>query len=190
MEKEMIDKAIDSAIEVFKNGGVVIYPTDTIWGIGCDATNEMACVRINEIKNRPATKSFIVLVDSVQMLERFVPEIPEVCYQLIDSAVRPLTIIYANPKGLANSLLAEDGSVGIRVTNDPICKKMIRSLRKPIVSSSVNLSGEASATVFSDISNQLKTKVDYVFPDTGLSSKTPSQIIKIGLNSSVQIIRN
>ena len=186
----MIDKAIDSAIEAFKNGGVVIYPTDTIWGIGCDATNETACVRINEIKNRPATKSFIVLVDSVQMLERFVPESPEVCYQLIDSAVRPLTIIYANPKGLANSLLAEDGSVGIRVTNDPICKKMIRSLRKPIVSSSVNLSGEASATVFSDISNQLKSKVDYVFPDTGLSSKTPSQIIKIGLNSSVQIIRN
>lgn len=186
----MIDKAIEAAIETFKNGGVVIYPTDTIWGIGCDATDEHACLKINEIKNRPATKSFIVLVDSVQMLERFVPEIPEVCYQLIDSAVRPLTIIYANPKGLANSLLAEDGSVGIRVTNDPICKKLIRSLRKPIVSTSVNLSGEASAIVFSDISNQLKSKVEYVFPDTGLSSKIPSQIIKIGLNSSVQIIRS
>ena len=190
MEKETIDSAIFKAVEVFKSGGIVIYPTDTIWGIGCDASDEQACVKINEIKNRPATKSFIVLVDSIQMLERIVPEIPEVCYQLIDTATRPLTIIYENPKGLAKSLLAEDGSVGIRVTNDPICKKMIRSLRKPIVSTSVNISGEASATEFSDISNQLKSKVDYVFPDTGLSSKTPSQIIKVGLNSSVQIIRN
>src|SRR6218665_2922987 len=130
---------IQEAIEALKAGKTILYPTDTIWGIGCDATNEEACQRVLEIKNRPADKSFVLLADSFQMIEKYIPEFPSVCYDLVDLSEKPLTIIYPNAQGLAKSVLATDGSVGIRLTKDPLCLALIRSIRKPIVSTSANL---------------------------------------------------
>lgn len=176
--------------EVLKNGGIILYPTDTIWGIGCDATNEEACRKILELKNRPSEKSFIVLVDSIAMLEKYTLEFPEVCYELVDYAEKPLTIVYPNAKGLANSVIAGDGSVGIRVTKDPDCLKLIRSIRKPIVSTSANISGEKSPTSWEEISNTIKEGVDCILQNLEKkSTNKPSQIIKIGMDSSVKIIR-
>jgi L-threonylcarbamoyladenylate synthase len=181
---------MEKAIETLKNGGVILYPTDTIWGIGCDATNEAACQKISQIKNRPDNKSFIILVDSVQMIEKYIPEFPDVCYDLVDLADKPLTIIYPNAKGLAPSILADDGSVGIRVTKDPICLKLIRSMRKPLVSTSANLSGEANPSCFADVNQQIKDQVDaIVMEKLDVKNNVASQIIKIGLNYSIQVIR-
>jgi len=116
----------DQTIEVLKNGGTILYPTDTIWGIGCDATNEEACQKIIKMKNRPEEKSFILLMDGFQMLEKYVPDFNEVCYDLVELSEDPLTIIYPSAKGIAPSILASDGTVGIRITKYPICLKLIR----------------------------------------------------------------
>jgi L-threonylcarbamoyladenylate synthase len=181
---------MEKAIETLKNGDVILYPTDTIWGIGCDATNEAACQKISQIKNRTDNKSFIILVDSVQMIEKYIPEFPDVCYDLVDLADKPLTIIYPNAKGLAPSILADDGSVGIRVTKDPICLKLIRSMRKPLVSTSANLSGEANPSCFADVNQQIKDQVDaIVMEKLDVKNNVASQIIKIGLDYSIQVIR-
>ncbi len=181
---------MEKAIETLKNGGVILYPTDTIWGIGCDATNEAACQKISQIKNRPDNKSFIILVDSIQMIEKYIPEFPDVCYDLVDLADKPLTIIYPNAKGLAPTILADDGSVGIRVIKDPICLKLIRSMRKPLVSTSANLSGEANPSCYSDVNQQIKYKVDaIVMEKLDFKNNIASQIIKIGLDYSIQVIR-
>lgn len=181
---------MEHIIKTLQEGGTILYPTDTIWGLGCDATNDEACHKIHDIKNRPANKSLIVLVDSFQMLERYVPEFSDVCYELAELAIKPLTIIYPKAKGLAASVIAEDGSVGIRLTKDPICLKLIRGLKKPIVSTSANLSGEAHPTCFADIPTIIKEKVDAIVEER-LKDKqiAPSQIIKIGLDGNVKIIR-
>jgi L-threonylcarbamoyladenylate synthase len=182
---------IDQVIETLKSGGTILYPTDTIWGLGCDATNEEACQKILELKERPSEKSFIVLVDSFQMLERYVPEFHPVCYDLADLADKPLTIIYPSAKGLAKSVLGADGSVGIRITKDPNCLKLIRSIRKPIISTSANLSGKPSPTNYQEIDQLIKSKVNAILEDR-LNEKmvTPSQIIKIDLDGSVKVIRS
>lgn len=181
---------LENTIEQLKSGGIILYPSDTIWGLGCDATNDEACQRIHELKERPANKSFIVLVDGFPMLERYVPDFNPVCYELTDLATRPLTIIYPSAKGLAPSVLAEDGTVGIRITTDVNCLRLIRSLRKPMVSTSANLSGEMSPTCFSEIAPTIKNGVDAILEDR-LTDKMirPSQIIKIGLDGSVTVIR-
>jgi L-threonylcarbamoyladenylate synthase len=182
---------VEKAIDQLRNGGIILFPTDTIWGVGCDATNEAACQKIMDLKQRPENKSFVLLADSFQMIEKYIPEFPSVVYDLVDLAERPLTIIYPNAQGLAKSVLAQDGSVGIRLTKDPICLKLIRSIRKPIVSTSANLSGEPSPTCFDEISPVLKQGVDAIVEERLNEIRTqPSQIIKIGLDSSVQIIRN
>ena len=181
---------IEQTIDVLKTGGIILYPTDTIWGIGCDATDESACQRIIEIKNRPEEKSFILLVDGFAMLERYVPDFHPICYDLADLADKPLTIIYPSVKGIAPSIPAADGTVGIRITKDPICLKLIRSIRKPIVSTSANLSGQPSPTSFKEIDPALINAVDAVLNErTTEKMTTPSQIIKIGLDGSVQVIR-
>lgn len=178
-------------IEAVKTGKTILYPSDTIWGIGCDATNEEACQRILEIKQRPENKSFILLVDSFQMIEKYIPEFPAVCYDLVDLSDKPLTIIYPNAQGLAPSVLAQDGSVGIRLTKDPICLSLIRSIKKPIVSTSANISGQPFPTNFENIDSSIKTKVDAIINlRTNEQLVTPSQIIKIGLDSSIQVIRS
>ncbi len=181
---------IREIVETLKSGGTILYPTDTVWGIGCDATNDEACNKIIEIKNRPDHKSFILLVDNFAMLERYITNFQEVCYDLVDLATQPLTIIYPNAKGLAPSILAKDGSVGIRITEDPTCLKLIRGLKKPLVSTSANLSGEKNANFFEEISEEIKMKVDAIVKlNLEKEMSRPSQIIKIGLNGSVDILR-
>lgn len=181
---------MDEIIEGLKKGSTVLYPTDTVWGLGCDATNEEACQKILGLKNRPEEKSFILLVDSFNMIERFIPEFHEICYDLADVAVKPLTIIYPNAKGLAPSVIAADGSVGIRITQDPNCLKLIRGIRKPLVSTSANISGQPTPTSFSEIDESIKTNVDFIVKER-LTEKmtTPSQIIKIGINGDVKVLR-
>jgi len=181
---------IQEAIEALKAEKTILYPTDTIWGLGCDATNEEACQRILEIKKRPENKSFVLLADSFQMIEKYIPEFASVCYDLADLSESPLTIIYPNAQGLAKSVLASDGSVGIRLTKDPLCLALIRSIKKPIVSTSANLSGEPSPTCYDDIPQEIKENVDAIVKERLTEKRTqPSQIIKIGLDSSVEIIR-
>lgn len=181
---------IKQAIETLKKGGTLLYPTDTIWGIGCDATNEEAVEKVIQIKSRGKEKSFIILVESVNRLERLVPEFPDVCYDLIDYADKPLTIIYEDVKGVAKNVLAQDGSVGIRVTKDPLCQQLIRGLNRPIVSTSANFSGTPSPSKFADISENLKAQLDFILDELNEEVTTKaSTIIKIGKNSSVQIIR-
>lgn len=177
-------------IEGLKKGGTVLYPSDTIWGLGCDATNEEACQKILALKNRPEEKSFILLVDSFQMIDRFIPEYHEICYDLADLAVKPLTIIYPNAKGLAPSVIAADGSVGIRITQDPNCLKLIRGMRKPLVSTSANLSGQSSPTSYDTIDASIKKNVDFIMKER-LTEKmtTPSQIISIGISGDVKVLR-
>lgn len=185
---EMFDK--EKISEILKNGGTILYPTDTIWGIGCDATNEEACQKIIQIKNRPQEKSFIILVDSFLMLEKYIPDFPSVCYDLVELAEKPLTIIYPDAKGIAPSILAEDGSVGIRLTKDPICLNIIRTIKKPLVSTSANISGGKNPSCFSEINPKIKNQVDLIIEER-LDEKrnAPSQIIKIGLDSSIKVIR-
>jgi L-threonylcarbamoyladenylate synthase len=181
---------LEKTISTLNEGGIILYPTDTIWGIGCDATHEEACKRIFELKERPSEKSFIVLVDDFPMLERYVPDFHPVSYDLADIADKPLTIIYPSAKGLAPSVLAADGTVGIRITKDPNCLKLIRGLRKPIVSTSANISGQPNPTCFNEINEKITQGVDAILEER-LQEKmtTPSQIIKIGLDGSVAVIR-
>lgn len=178
-------------IEALKSGKTILYPSDTIWGLGCDATNEVACQRILELKNRPEQKSFIVLVDGWRMLEKYVPEFHEICYDLADLADKPLTIIYPGAKGLAKSVVNSDGSVGIRITKDPLCLTLIRALNKPLVSTSANISGQPFAKRFDEIPESIKTGVDQIVRERLTDTMDrASQIIRIGLNGEVSILRH
>ncbi len=182
---------LEKAIEVLNAGGTILYPTDTIWGIGCDATNEEACQKVYGIKNRPENKSFVLLVDSFRMVEHYVPEFAEVIYDLVDLSVKPLTIIYPSARQLAPSVLASDGTVAIRITKDPTCLKLIRGMRKPLVSTSANSSGEEYGKTFQEISDQIKKGVDFCLEErTTEVLETPSQIIKVDLDGGVKIIRS
>ena len=143
-------------------GGVILYPTDTIWGIGCDATNEEAVRRVYEIKQRSDSKAMLVLVDSPVKVDFYVQDVPEVAWDLIEVADKPLTIIYSGARNLAPNLIAEDGSVGIRVTNEGFSKRLCQQFRKAIVSTSANISGQPSPANYSEITEELKSMVDYV----------------------------
>lgn len=181
---------IHDAAEGLKNGDTLLYPTDTVWGIGCDATNEDAIKKIVEIKQRPEDKSFIILVENVAMLERYVKDFPEVCYDLIDYAEEPLTIIYDSPMHLPKSLLAKDGTIAIRVTNDMNCKKLIQRIKKPLVSTSANISGNKNPVCFADIDENIKSAVDLILEDRlDETMKKPSSIIKVSNDNSVKVIR-
>ena len=181
---------IHDAVEGMKEGKTLLYPTDTVWGLGCDASNEEAIQKIFGIKNRPNDKSFIVLVDSVAMLERYVANIPEVCFDLIDFSVRPLTIIYDEPINLPKSLLAADGTIAIRVTEDMNCKKMIQRLRKPLVSTSANITNQPNVNTFTEISNDIKSAVDLILNERLEEvMRKPSSIVKVGSNNDVKVIR-
>ena len=174
-----------------REGGVILYTTDTIWGIGCDATNEDAVRRVYEIKQRQDSKAMLVLVDSSVKVDFYVRDVPEVAWDLIDLADKPLTIIYSGARNLAANLLAEDGSVGIRVTNEDFSKRLCQQFRKAIVSTSANISGEASPSNFSEISENIIHAVDYVvkWKQNDNSRKVPSGIIKLGINGEVVVIR-
>ena len=172
-------------------GGVILYPTDTIWGIGCDATNEEAVRRVYEIKQRQDSKAMLVLVDSSVKVDFYVRDVPEVAWDLIDLADKPLTIIYSGARNLAANLLAEDGSIGIRVTNEEFSKRLCQQFRKAIVSTSANISGQPSPKNFSEISEEVKSAVDYIvgYRQEEMSNPKPSSIIKLGKGGVIKIIR-
>lgn len=171
--------------------GVILYPTDTIWGIGCDATNEDAVHRVYEIKQRQDSKAMLVLVDSSVKVDFYVRDVPEVAWDLIDLADKPLTIIYSGARNLAANLLAEDGSVGIRVTNEDFSKRLCQQFRKAIVSTSANISGQPSPKNFSEISEEVKSAVDYIvgYRQEEMSNPKPSSIIKLDKGGVIKIIR-
>ncbi len=182
---------IRRALDVLNKGGVILYPTDTIWGIGCDATNEEAVSRVYAIKRRTDAKALITLVDSEAKIQGYVREIPDVAWQLIDCSTRPLTIIYDGARHLAPNLLAEDGSVAIRLTREAFSRELCLRFHRPIVSTSANLSGEPSPATFDDISENIKQAVDYVCTSRrdDRTPARPSSIIKLAANGEVKIIR-
>jgi L-threonylcarbamoyladenylate synthase len=185
------EEDLRNSVKALKEGKVILYPTDTVWGIGCDCTNAAAVARIFSIKGRSDSKSLIVLVDSEFMLQRYVKEVPDAASQIISVSDQPLTIIYPSGKNLASGVTAEDGSIGIRITADPFCSELIGRLRRPIVSTSANISGEPAPSNFVDVSKAIVESVDYTAwhkrEDRHRHSASP--VIKIELNGQIKIIR-
>jgi L-threonylcarbamoyladenylate synthase len=186
-EKEDLKKAL----EVLRNGGVILYPTDTVWGLGCDATNPEAVKRIYGIKKREDAKSMLVLIENPNSLNAYVREVPEVAWQLIEVADKPLTIIYPDAKNLAANLMAEDGSIGIRITSETFTEHLIQQFRRPIVSTSANLSGKSTPQNFNEIGEEIKSAVDYIvqYRQEEKTRNSPSSIIKLGTGGQIQIVR-
>lgn len=188
---KMWNDEIRKACEVMQKGGVILYPTDTVWGIGCDATNAEAVRRVYDIKRREDSKSMLVLVDSEAKVEFYVKEVPAVAWDLIELSDKPLTIIYDGARNLAPNLIAADGSVGIRVTREEFSRTLCARFRKAIVSTSANISGEPSAATFADITPEILNAVDYVVgcrQDEQGGAK-PSSIIKLGAHGEIKVIR-
>ena len=182
---------IKKACEIMEKGGIILYPTDTIWGIGCDATNEDAVKRVYEIKKRIDSKALIVLVDKPVKVEFYVREVPEIAWDLIDVADKPLTIVYPNARNLATNVLADDGSVGIRITQETFSRKLCKRFRKAIVSTSANISGQPAPTNFNEISDEIKQAVDYVvtYRQDDPYQPSPSSVIWIGEGGVIKILR-
>lgn len=182
---------IDKALEVLKNGGVILYPTDTVWGLGCDATNADAVQRIYDIKQRSDSKSMIILLENEARLNRYIKEVPDLAWDLIELSEEPLTIVYPGATQLAPNAIANDGTVAIRITRDEFCSQLIRKFNKPIVSTSANLSGEATPYLFRDISTEIKSKVDYIvnLRQNDQQKRKASTIIKLQLNGEITILR-
>ncbi len=182
---------IAKAIEVLKSGGTILYPTDTIWGIGCDATNEQAVKKVQELKGRIASKSLIILLDNENKLGGYVREVPEIAYDLIEYAEKPLTIIYSGAKNLAPNVINEDGSIGIRIVKYPFCEQLIQRFRLPIVSTSANTSGNPAPKNFADIEEDVLNGVDYVvnWEQYDMAEKTPSTIMKLEPDGRFSFIR-
>lgn len=182
---------IKESLNTLRKGGIILYPTDTIWGLGCDPTNEAAVNRIFKIKSREENKSLIILADSIGMVERYVKEIPEIIYQLTEVSDSPITIIYPEGKNLAPGVCSEDGSIAIRICNEEFCNGLISRFRKPIVSTSANFSGKPSPANFSEVEDAIAEGVDYVVKyrqdDRGKSA--PSPVIKINSDGTFKILR-
>lgn len=187
----MMKDEIKKACEVMQKGGVILYPTDTVWGIGCDATNEEAVKRVYEIKQRSDSKAMLVLVDNPVKVSFYVQDVPMVAWDLIDMTTKPLTIIYDGARNLARNLIAEDGSLGIRVTSEEFSQQLCFRFRKAIVSTSANISGQPTPLTFSEISDEIKEAVDYIvdYRQNEKGSPKPSSIIKLGQGGTVKIIR-
>ena len=183
-------KEINTCIDVLRQGGLILYPTDTVWGIGCDATDEAAVRRIYALKNRDDSKALICLVAHDAMLERHVENVPDLAYDIMDLSTKPTTIIYDAPKGVAKNLVATDDTLAVRVASDRFCRNLISKFRKPIVSTSANVSGEPSPRDFHEISDTILRGVDHV---VNLQSEhpgtVPSSIIRLANDGQVKIIR-
>jgi L-threonylcarbamoyladenylate synthase len=187
-----MNEDIKLAVKIMSEGGIILYPTDTIWGIGCDATNAAAVERIYKLKQRADYKAMLVLLDSENRLPQYVHEIPEIAWQLIEAADKPMTIIYPGAKNLAHNLIAENGSIGIRITKDLFSQNLVSRLRKPVVSTSANLSGKQSPALFADIDNVILEGVDYIvkWRQNESNPVPPSSIIELGLGGQFKILRN
>lgn len=194
---------IQKAVEVLRQGGVVLYPTDTVWGIGCDATNPEAVAKVYQIKKREDSKSLVLLAADMDMICRYVKEVPEMAIQLVEVNDKPMTIIYpgavSGEKGnmqacrhcLAFNTVAEDGTVGIRVPMMEFCRQLVARLGRPIVSTSANISGESTPKNYAEISEEIKSAVDHIVDpslEKGATGQS-SSIIKVGLDYSIEIIR-
>lgn len=187
----MLQDEVKKAVEIMRQGGVILYPTDTVWGIGCDATNAEAIKKIYDIKKRDDSKALICLVDSDARLSRYVRNVADVTWNMIELASKPLTIIFDEAVGLAPNLLAADGSVGIRITKEEFSKELCFRFQKPIVSTSANISGEPTAQTFDEISDEIKNAVDYVvqYNRRCKEKHRPSSIVKIDTSGKFIIIR-
>lgn len=182
---------IRKAIDVMRRGGIILYPTDTIWGIGCDATNAEAVSKVYQIKQRADAKALITLVDSEAKVEAYVQDVPSMAWDLIDNSQKPLTIIYDHPRYLAPNLLAPDGSAAIRITREPFSQQLCLQFRRPIVSTSANISGQPSPQTFADISDEIRQAVDYICTSRQQERQPaqPSSIIKLSEGNVIKIIR-
>ncbi len=182
---------IKKAVEVMKKGGVILYPTDTVWGIGCDATNAEAVAKIYKIKRREESKAMICLVDSDNRVQRYVRDVPEVAWDVMTLATKPTTVILDGADGLASNLIAEDGSIAIRITREEFSKELCYRMQRPIVSTSANISGEPAAQNYRDISEEILNAVDYVCKSRRNEHKPhqPSSIIRLRKDGEVTIIR-
>lgn len=187
---DKLKEEVNRAYEVLRQGGVILYPTDTIWGLGCDATDAKAVKRIYDIKRREDSKSMLVLLDDAGKIATYA-DVPDMALQLIEVNDKPMTIIYPNARGLAANLIHSDGTIGIRITEEAFSRTLIARFRKPLVSTSANISGESSPGCFADISDEIKKAVDYIvdFRQNETHSHTPSSILKLELDGRIQIIR-
>ena len=191
MEKEIDLEEVKAAVETLKAGGIILYPTDTVWGLGCDATDEAAVARIYEIKQRADSKSLITLVADADMLGKYVKVIPEVAINLLEVNDKPMTIIYPDAMGLAPNVVAADGTAGIRIPMNDFCVEVIRRFHKPIVSTSANISGQPAPAWYEDIPVEIIEAADWVadpYLEEGATGE-PSQIIAVGLRGEIKIIR-
>ena len=199
----MMNTEIQKALEVLRRGGLILYPTDTVWGIGCDATDPVAVAKVYALKNREDSKSLVLLASDMDMICRYIKEVPEMAIQLVEVNDKPMTIIYpgavAGEKGsekasrhcLAYNTVAEDGTVGIRVPMMDFCRELVAKLGRPIVSTSANISGEKTPAKFAEIADEIKTGVDYIVDpslEKGATGQS-SSIIKVGLDYSIEVIR-
>ena len=185
-----MNEEIQKAYEVIQQGGIILYPTDTIWGIGCDATNADAVAKIYALKRREESKSMIVLMNGEKMMYNVFHNIPDVAWQIIDFAEKPTTLILDNPKQVATNLIAADKSLGVRIVKEPFCFKLLERMKKPLVSTSANLSGMPSPASFSEIASEIINGVDYVVNlHRDRTGAKPSAIIKLTNDSQVTIIR-
>ena len=186
-----MNEEIQETLNVLKSGGIILYPTDTVWGIGCDATNEQAIKKIFSIKQRHEKKGLILLLDNDNKLNRYIKEVPEVAWDIIEHSTRPTTIIYPGATNLPKNIIAEDGTIAIRITTNEFCKKLINKLGRPLVSTSANISGSPTPESFNEIDDAILKDVDYV---VNLSQKEstknkPSVIIKLELNGEFKFVR-
>ncbi|MBE0650597.1 MAG: threonylcarbamoyl-AMP synthase [Bacteroidales bacterium] len=192
MESQIeIQKEIDKTLEFLKKGKVILYPTDTVWGIGCDATIYKAVKKIYKIKQKEDEKSLIILLDSPESLEKYVENVPPIAYDLLENAVSPITIVYPKAKDVLKNIRAADGSIAIRVIKDDFCTELIRRLGKPLVSTSANLSGHPVATTFDQLDERIKENVDYIvgIHHARVASVKPSTIVTFDENGALKVIR-
>ena len=182
---------LEKCLDVLRSGGIILYPTDTIWGLGCDATNKTAVDKIYQIKQRFDNRKMLVLVNSDAMIERYVDDVPEIAYQLIECAERPLTIIYEQAKNLAENLLGDNRSIGIRVSRETFTQKLIERFRKPIVSTSANIHNQPSPANFMQISDEIKNGVDYIvsYRQDDTTEHRPSSLMLLKPSGEFKILR-
>lgn len=190
MTEREINADMERALKCLKEGGIILYPTDTIWGIGCDATDSAAVERIFALKRRPGSKAMISLVASLGQLSEYVDDVPEEAKKLMEETSTPLTVIYSNPKGISSALKAEDGSAAFRITGNEFTAKLCAMLGRPLVSTSANIAGQPSAAVFSEINEDIKAGVDYICEfGRNLRAGSPSRIVKFESDGRKTVIR-
>lgn len=185
-----INTEVHNAYEVIKNGGIILYPTDTVWGVGCDASNEEAVAKVYALKQREESKSMICLMNGEKMVYNVFHKIPEVAWELLDMSEKPTTLILDNPKNVAKNIIAEDNTLAIRIVKDPFCYKLMERMKRPLVSTSANISGMFTPKTFKEISPEILKGVDYVVNlQQDKVCKNPSTIIKLSIDSQVKVIR-